>query len=423
MRVVDYVCEEKSERLFSEKAGFEQCARYFYDDSVFADTVKEYFLEDEKYKAILNSFKILKSHNHNFSMTREVSKKLFGNDMRISASQIEKFYLCKFQYFCCYGMGAKKRKPAVFDALEYGNLMHFVLEQILSQNVTEQDVSEKINQSLHKYVEDKLGGLENKTARFKYLFLRLSNSIEIVTKYIFQKSQQNNFKPVDFEIPVKDGGSIVPLIFSVSEGGTVKIEGKIDRVDLMKKDDKTYLRIVDYKSGVKHFKLSDILYGVNMQMLIYLANIVKTKNLRYGDVIPAGVLYMPTSLSVSNIDGETKNLESLDKKRLDAQFKMNGLVLDDPDVVVEMNKDSKTDTVVSLAEMGAVLKKVETLAVEMSETLRDGNISAKPTIGEINACEYCVYSSVCGRDNENDVCKIEKISDREVIEKIMKEEI
>ena len=44
-------------------------------------------------------------------------------------------------------------------------------------------------------------------------------------------------------------------------GSFVEVEGKIDRVDIMKKGSENYVRVIDYKTGAKEFKLSDILYG------------------------------------------------------------------------------------------------------------------------------------------------------------------
>ena len=43
----------------------------------------------------------------------------------LSATQIETYHLCRFQYFCRYGMNAKERRPAELGAIEYGSLMHF----------------------------------------------------------------------------------------------------------------------------------------------------------------------------------------------------------------------------------------------------------------------------------------------------------
>ncbi len=75
----------------------------------------------------------------------------------------------------------------------------------------------------------------------------------------------------------------------------MRVDGKIDRVDLMDRDGVRYLRVVDYKTGKKEFRLSDIVYGMNMQMLIYLAALCENGGKRYGEFQPAGVLYMPAN--------------------------------------------------------------------------------------------------------------------------------
>ena len=54
-------------------------------------------------------------------------------------------------------------------------------------------------------------------------------------------------------------------------GGALKLNGKVDRVDGYCKDGKLYLRVVDYKTGKeKSFSLSDVLDGLDMQLLLYL---------------------------------------------------------------------------------------------------------------------------------------------------------
>ncbi|GAE90734.1 ATP-dependent nuclease [Acetivibrio straminisolvens JCM 21531] len=40
-------------------------------------------------------------------------------------------------------------------------------------------------------------------------------------------------------------------------------------MDALKTEDGTYLRIVDYKSGSKDFKLSDVFYGLQIQLITY----------------------------------------------------------------------------------------------------------------------------------------------------------
>ena len=104
---------------------------------------------------------------------------------------------------------------------------------------------------------------------------------------------RNGAALIDFELRIDKDGLVAPYSLPLPDGGTLQIKGSIDRVDRMERDGKGYLRVVDYKSGGKEFLLSDVLNGLNMQMLIYLMCLWQNGAQRYGEVVPAGILYMP----------------------------------------------------------------------------------------------------------------------------------
>ena len=115
-----------------------------------------------------------------------------------------------------------------------------------------------------------MGGKENKEKRFLYLYNRLSDSLFEVVKRITEELKVSDFTPTGFEVKIDEDGEIPPYAVPLPDGGFLKIRGSVDRVDTMRKNGKTYLRVIDYKSGGKDFVLSDVLSGLNMQMLIYL---------------------------------------------------------------------------------------------------------------------------------------------------------
>ena len=101
----------------------------------------------------------------------------------------------------------------------------------------------------------------------------------------------------------------------------MEIDGVIDRVDVWENEGETYVRIVDYKTGKKEFRLSDVLYGVNMQMLLYLAAVLEGRKEQ-----AAGILYMPAVRPV--VSGSRHETPSQLEKALDKQLRMNGLLVD-----------------------------------------------------------------------------------------------
>ena len=141
---------------------------------------------------------------------------------------------------------------------------------------------------------------------------------------------QSRFEPRYFELELKNGSQFPPLKVPTEEG-TVTIGGKIDRVDLAELHGETYVRIVDYKTGSKEFKLTDVLYGMNLQMLIYLAALIEN-----GGLQGAGILYMPAVQPLVPADRQTPPDKI--QKEAEKKLKMNGLVLDDPEVITAMEE-------------------------------------------------------------------------------------
>ena len=56
---------------------------------------------------------------------------LYGKHLNLTASRVDTFYSCRFAFFMQYGLKAKPRKAARFDALETGTFIHYVLEHAL----------------------------------------------------------------------------------------------------------------------------------------------------------------------------------------------------------------------------------------------------------------------------------------------------
>lgn len=62
-------------------------------------------------------------------------------NMNISPSRAETYYRCPFSYYCRYGLKLQENKSATFDPLQKGTVIHFVLEQLLSE-FSAQELSE-----------------------------------------------------------------------------------------------------------------------------------------------------------------------------------------------------------------------------------------------------------------------------------------
>jgi len=414
----------------SDKSAFEVCAKSYNTDSKLSATLKEYLKNNEEYGKKLNA---LERVSKNSAMQFEDSQNavdLFGKDMYMSASKIETYYKCPFEYFCKYGIKATPRKVAELDPMQSGTITHHVLEQIIKKHgkdelcaMTNAQREEEIKSLLTEYLNDKMGGLSEKSKRFEYLFFRLCRTLCEVLNRLCNEFEILQFEPVDFELKIDNDGEIKPYTLELPDGGVLKIIGSIDRVDMFKKDDETYIRVVDYKSGNKNFLLSDVLYGLNMQMLIYLFAVAKNGDERYGNVIPSGILYYPAKMSVSKLPRESSEDDIARQKIKDG--KCNGMLLQNINVLNAMEKDlggkfipaslnkkgELCGTLISLNQLGELNRRVDEILCEMTTSLHNGKIPAYPVFGKNydKTCEYCDYRSVCGFEPTDIMREIEEL--------------
>ena len=196
---------------------------------------------------------------------------------------------------------------------------------------------------MERYVSEELGGLEHETARFRYLFRRLLKSVYAVVDNVAEELRSSQFQPISFELGFGAGKDLPPVELSV-DGMTVSISGFVDRVDGWEHDGRLYLRVVDYKTGRKTFDLTDIWNGMGLQMLLYLFTLEREGEALYNrEIIPAGVLYLPARDAV--VAGSRAMSEAERRRKVDAELRRRGIVLDEPEVLAAMESRGRRASV------------------------------------------------------------------------------
>ncbi len=430
--------EDTRDLLWAKKPAYDFYAERARSKDPLTNALKDYYSKDEDFKDRLQSLENVINSNARFTIKdREVAEKLFGTDLHLSASKIEKFHLCRFSYFCQYGLKANERRKASIDALEYGSFVHYILEKFFSAfeksqfaSLSENEIKKVVDNVSEEYANLHFGGLDTKSARFNYLFDGVKESSVVLLTHIMAELSQSEFTPVDYELDI--GKDISAYRLDLGEGVSVTVTGKVDRADIMRQDGKAYIRIVDYKTGTKIFSLSDVIYGLNLQMLLYLSVIKNKGKERYGaDVVPAGVLYMPAFVPTLEMAATSSGDEILAERN--KKLRMNGILLNDEAVLTSMDKELKgmyipvsmgtkglkgTDNLATLEEFGAVFSHIDKLISKMATELLSGDIDATPAHGSYDACEYCPYSAVCIGRNEADTRKMFKLDREEIIREL-----
>lgn len=351
---------------------------------------------------------------------------LYGSRVRLTASRVDTYYRCPYRYFLQYGLRLKERRRAAFDAPETGTFLHYVLEHTLrdleQMGAREREEAHRIaDRWVEQYVATMLGGLEQHTARFRYLFRRLTRMLDDILDNILDELAVSDFKPLAFELSFARGGDLPPIPV---DGGRLELVGKVDRVDGYVKDGTLYLRVMDYKSGVKKFQLSDLWYGLNLQLLIYLFALNDTAYFRrllaqdIDSVVPCGALFVPARDPVLSArrDVDEETLRRMREKEL----RRSGLLVDDPALLEAMEHGMEKDGrflpvgfkkdgaftsaslsgLTSLERLGKLHGHIHKVLSQMGEELLAGRTEVHPTRRgpQETACQWCPYGAVCQFD-------------------------
>lgn len=337
---------------------------------------------------------------------------LLGQGLRLSPSRIERYYTCRFAYFLEYVLALRPRRPAELSPNISGSLMHWVLEQALRRHgegfaaLPRQSLAPLAASLVEEYAAQYLPG---EGARFRYLLERLKKSAASLLCYLQQDQQQSAFRPEAFEQTIGSGEDAVPPVtLQTPDGRRVQVVGQIDRVDVMKKDGKSYLRVVDYKTGDKQFSLEDVYCGLDCQMLLYLFTLARNGGAKFENPAEAGVLYL-----MADPPPKTGTREEAAEE---TRYRLDGLILDDPAVVRGMDSEASglfvpfrfkadgtprsAEKLASLEKLGRIRQHIDTLVLEMAQDLYNGKIEAAPLCKNGRApCTYCDWRSVCRHED------------------------
>ena len=398
------------------------------DGTPLGDSLRQYAMQDNELALRLRKLS-LPLCDDTEQLDKETAATLFGGDLALTQSRLESFVLCKFSYFCKYVLKLEEKKSATFNPADIGTFIHHILEKFVClaeekgglSTLSDAELDTALDSIVSDYMtricrlEDKLSG-----SRMAHLFARLKRSSRILCKNLIAEFSESKFSPKLFEIPIgmarDDKKAIDPMKVPFDDGTSAYIYGVVDRVDVYEKDDKFYVRVVDYKTGAKEFSAEELKLGLNMQMLLYLFSIWKNgKKQNSGlsvptnsEILPAGVLYFSAGVPTVTLDHEITAEEVM--STVSGKLGRDGLLLDDPDILDAMEmglagkylpvKQKKDGTVVgslaSLEDFKGLLADMEDTIKRIGREMKSGNAEAMPLCDKKhNGCAYCPMKPVC----------------------------
>lgn len=387
---------------------------------------------------------------------REKIKRLYqleNKKLVFNISRIEKYAQCPFSYYVQYGLKAKDRKVYEFSAPDLGSFMHNILDDftntIRNEKIAWSDLNKEkctaiVNELVDKKLENDVNSILNSTKKYKYFADRFKRTITKSVMVISEQMRKGRFEVFrnEFEFGgFKDGE---PIKIDLPSKETVYLVGRVDRIDTLDLDGNTYIKIVDYKSGNKKFNLTEVYYGLQIQLLVYLDALIKnSKYILEKQAMPGAILYFRIDDPI--IKSKKQLTEDEIKENILKELKMSGLLLKDINVVKAMDSDiesaysliipaavkkdgnfTATSSVVTEEQFDILRKYVNDKMAELCEEMLSGEIKIVPCKNNNTPyCDYCDYSSICQFDTsiENNKYKIVLKRSNEEAWKLIKDEV
>lgn len=418
-------------------------------DTKWFDVYNLYNESEEWHEKLAAAIKALNYTNTAEKIKKENVEKMYGSTLKTSVSKLEQYSGCPFSYYLKYGLKLNDKETFNVEAVDTGSFMHDVIDNffgiIEERNINLKEITdEELEKIVAEIVSEKLKLDRNyiftTTSKYKVLSNRLQKVVTMSVKYIVQSLKQSEFEVFGHELEFGGDGQYKQITVITEDGKKVEITGKIDRVDIMKNPDGTYVRIIDYKSSVKNIDLNQVFYGLQLQLLTYLNETCKVE-----DFIPAGVLYF--NLTNPTI-GTDKNLTDEEvEEKIRQEFKMKGLILADVNIIKKMDTNIENEpkgiskiipatikkdgeisdrgtSAVTKEQFNYLQKYMEKIIKQISEEILQGNIEVKPYYNastKKTPCEYCKYKSICRFDENtknNEYKYISKLNKDAVLEMI-----
>lgn len=405
-----------------------------------------WFEEQSFYKKHLENLRAAAKDGKNVDKIHAaLAKALYTNELSGSVTRLEKYASCAYAHFLQYGIEARERQEYGFQGLDFGNILHEALDlyarELSKKNLKWNQADEALQELLIEQCVDKAilkydTTVLYYTARDRYRITRMKRIAKRTVWALTKQLSQGAFVPSNYELHFHNTESVKN---GLQEMAKLNLRGRIDRMDVFEKDDKVFVKVMDYKTGKKEFKLLNVYYGIQLQLVVYLQAAMKFEKdiYREKEIIPAGIVYYRVDDPL--VERSEDNTVS-DEKLLKALC-VDGIISENNEVLAAMDT-AFTDGVsgyessvipVSTKKDGMLSSRSKTVTEEefqvmieyanqkikhMGEEILAGDIRINPyTEGEFTSCSYCNYRTICMQERngkQQEFRELEKLKEAEI---------
>lgn len=310
--------------------------------------------------------------------------KYLGNKLSLSYTSMNSYYECAFKYYLSYVLKLNKYEDT-FDTT-IGNLFHKILSMCFSDEFDFESVwNSEIKNIKYDFSSSELFFLNN-------LKSELSESIEIIKKQMNYTLIKNIVCEKEVKIKINDKLNIT-------------FEGKIDKLMYDNVNGVNIVMIVDYKTGNSKIDINNSIYGLNLQLPIYMYLVLNSdiiSNPRIGGLYLQNIVNTKNDVSKEEslkLNGYTNSDESI-LSIIDKNYENSSLI---KNMKTTSNGLSSYAKILNDDEMMYLSNIVKNKINESSENILNSKFDINPKrIKNTNiSCAYCKYKDICNVREED----------------------
>lgn len=405
--------------------------------------------------------------NEQNALGGQLADALYRGDRRAieaSASRLERYSGCPFAHFISYGLRPEDLRVFEMGPREIGDIYHECIMK-LSQRLTAGEDSfqgldavpvaitdpdsrwmkitqEECREEIRRILQEETGtyreGLLSSGRNESYRTERIVDICSRVAWAMIGQVRRGRIREMYFEQPFARGAQLPPIRVTAGEH-EVLIKGKIDRMDVLEMPEhedglETAVRIVDYKTGGDSVDVEHFRSGYKLQLMLYLKAATQKQ-----EVKPAGVFLFKIREIDADADARTVvSGEVAAEERMEDAYKLEGIVLDDMDLIDAMDTEiggaskvlpikyvkkngtysgSSGGYLFSREEFEELSAQVDRQVDRICREICDGKIDIRPKKEKKKdmegnyktSCKYCSYKSICMFDTAFPGCRYERV--------------
>ena len=322
-----------------------------------------------------------------------IDKLKFNNSLNgkllLSYSSIDNYNRCAFRYYLNNILKITEFEETF--AQNIGTIFHDILSKAFSDDFNfDKEFDEKMSQTIF-------------TNKELFFMKKLKDELKFVIDTI---KKQNKFNSLD--------KSLYENKVYINKDGNIKLTfmGIIDKLLYKEEDNKTYLVIIDYKTGVLHTNINNTIYGIDMQLPVYLY-LAKDGLFKNAEVIG---FYLQKILNNEVV----KDIKNTYISQNEESLKLNGFTVDKTDLISKFDFSYTDSEVIKSLKFGKTgfyayskilsEEKIDKLINIVKNNIDDAfsnilsaNFDINPKrIGKNNVgCAFCKYKDICFMKEED----------------------